>query len=76
MPIHIPTYTPPSTIDPPECFDLYLKLQEAGLDYVIAYRETIGVFAIFSRKKARTLKEARKNYKLAVRAYLDFKPKH
>lgn len=76
MPIHVPTYTPPSTIDPIEKFELHLKHEEAALKYAIAYNETIGVFAAFSRKKAKALKEARENYKLAVRAYLDFKDKY
>lgn len=47
----------------------YFMLQSAGLDYISAYRDTIGIFALFSRSKNRRLKEAQKFYYDARDAY-------
>lgn len=61
MPIHIPRLMKP--FDPTvEQMKAYVAQQEAGIEYVTAYAETIGLFAMFSPKKNRELKEARRNY--------------
>ena len=72
MPIHIPTLMEPLPLalgGTAEQWEAYLAQQSAGLDYVIAYGDTIGIFALFSRKKNRLLKQARANYHQARDAY-------
>jgi hypothetical protein len=68
MPIHIPTLMEPFQ-GTDEQWAAYFKQQSAGLDYVIAYGNTIGIFALFSRKKNRLLKQARDRYHEARDAY-------
>lgn len=70
MPIHIPHLMEPFS-PTVEQMKAYLAQQEAGIEYVTAYSETIGWFAMFSPKKNRKLKEARKNYHEKVQEYFE-----
>ena len=68
MPIHIPILIEPFN-GTPEQWQAYFDQQSAGMDYIMAYRDTIGIFALFSRKKAKNLEEARKKYHQARDKY-------
>ena len=75
MPIHLPTILEPF---PPEADEkqwrLYFKVQSAGIDYVQAYKDTIGFFSVFSPKKSKALESARERYLKARDDYFDYTP--
>lgn len=62
MPIHIPPVMSP-LVWTDKSWKAYQSLHKSEMEFINAYRETIGVFAIFSRKKNNRLKEAQANYR-------------
>lgn len=68
MAIHIPALFPPFRWTKAS-WDAWMKHHHASMRYINAYRDTIGIFAIFSPKKNRALKEAEQEYKAATKNY-------
>jgi len=68
MPIHIPHLMEPYQ-GTAEQWKAYLAQQSAGHAYAIAYSDTIGILALFSRRKAKALSEARRHYYRKVDDY-------
>lgn len=68
MAIHVPTYMEPFNGTEEE-WRLYFGVQAAAIEYVQAYGDTIGIFALFSPKKRRVLKAARIKYHKKVNDY-------
>lgn len=58
MPIHIPPVMSPM-VWTQRSWDAYVVLHKSEMEFLRAYRDTIGIFALFSRKKAKRLKEAK-----------------
>lgn len=76
MPIYIPSVFSP-LVWTENSWNAYQALHKTEMEYIAAYRDTIGVFALFSRKKKNRLREtqvtyrrARDNYYEAVRESL------
>lgn len=69
MAIHIPHLMEPFRGTQEE-WQAYFKHQRASFEFVQAYRDTIGIFALFSRKKNKRLKEAEADYHKTRDAYL------
>jgi hypothetical protein len=55
----------------PEQWKLYFEQQSAGIDYAAAYRDALGYFKLFSRKRAKALESARERYTSARKRYMD-----
>ncbi len=68
MPIYIPPVMSP-LVWTEDSWDAYTELHIAEMDYINAYRDAIGLFAMFSRKKHKRLTDCQKNYRLLRGAY-------
>ena len=70
MAFYIPTYNPPCIFEATEeQLEAYSALNKAGLDYARAYRNTIGLFSMFSISRYKKMKETEQKYHQARERY-------